>query len=70
MNLYYVAAVVQASQKARLSPEKSSTGFSVLEIIERLESILKQAVMCLTVTRFRPDYSQYQGRKKRTRKYV
>jgi hypothetical protein len=47
------------AEKVALRPEKSSNGFSVLEISDRLESEVQQAVICLTVTKMRPDYSRY-----------
>jgi hypothetical protein len=42
-------------------PIQNRTLFSVLDIIDRLESTAKQAVICLTETPTGPDYSRYQA---------
>jgi hypothetical protein len=46
-------------------PEKSSNPFSILHISDRRKVFLKQAVICLTVTPNRPDYSSHQGQRTR-----
>lgn len=43
------------------NPTENRTLFSILDIIDRLDSTAKQAVICLTETRARPDYSHHQG---------
>jgi len=56
---HYVAAFVAATGKSNPGPVENPTGFSVLQISERLESTFNEAVICLTVALQRRDYSRY-----------